>query len=359
MKYYSAPRIVLHSCVVMMGLFMVPCGDGWAQSDKGGGVEFVANVSGVGTGAAAFLEIGVGARAMAMGGAYAAVANDATALYWNPAGMVWVNGVQCELAHNKWLVGTYHDFAGVVVPVPGLRSTFGFSYNSLDYGDEAVRTVERPEGTGEMFSGRDVAVTLSYAVAFTDRFSFGLSGKYVAQRIWSETGSAMAMDAGIFYNTLVKGLRLGACVSNFGSKIELRGRHIRTIVDPDEGVENYDRVPVNYKTGQYSLPLLFRVGISYERHLGSLGKVLVSMDVNHPSFATESINLGMEYGFANMFYLRGGCESLFERDHINGLTMGGGIDLYRRGMMGVRVDYCWADWGVLDNAQRFSLGLVF
>lgn len=359
MKRYSADRIVLYMYFVTMGLLMVPCSKAWAQSDKDGGVEFVANVSGVGTGAAAFLEIGVGARAMAMGGAYAAVANDATALYWNPAGMVWINGVQCELAHNKWLVGTYHDFAGVVVPVPSLRSTFGFSYNSLDYGDEAVRTVERPEGTGETFSGRDVAVTLSYAVAFTDRFSFGLSGKYVAQRIWSETGSAMAMDAGIFYSTLVKGLRLGACVSNFGSKIELRGRHIRTIVDPDEGVENYDRVPVNYKTGQYSLPLLFRVGISYERQFGSLGKVLVSMDVNHPSFATESINLGMEYGFANMFYLRGGCESLFERDHINGLTMGGGIDLYRRGMMGVRVDYCWADWGVLDNAQRFSLGLVF
>lgn len=343
----------------LTGLLMLLTGQAWSQSDKENGVQFVANVSGVGTGAAAFLEIGVGARAMAMGGAYAAVANDATALYWNPAGIVWVNGVQCELAHNKWLVDTYHDFAAVVIPVPSLRSTFGLSYNSLDYGDEAVRTVERPEGTGEMFSGRDVAVALSYAIAFTDRFSFGLSGKYVAQRIWSETGSAVAMDVGIFYNTVVKGLRLGACVSNFGSKIELRGRHIRTIVDPDLGVENYDRVPVNYKTGQYSLPLLFRVGISYEKKFGSLGKVLLAMDVNHPSFATESINLGMEYGFANMFYLRGGCESLFERDHINGLTMGGGIDLVRRGMMGIRVDYCWADWGVLDNAQRFSLGLVF
>jgi len=169
----------------------------------------------------------------------------------------------------------------------------------------------------------------------------------------------MAVDVGIFYNTVVKGLRLGAAVNNFGNKIEMRGRHIRTIVDPDESVENYDRVPVNYKTGEYSLPLLFRVGISYERTLGSLGKILAAMDVCHPSFATESICLGMEYGFANMFYLRGGFENLFERDHINGLTCGGGIDLYRRGRMGIRIDYCWADWGVLENAQRFSLGLVF
>jgi len=345
--------------VLFLGLCLILPTPTWSQTGKEQGVQFVANVSGVGTGAAAFLEIGVGARAMGMGGAYAAVANDATALYWNPAGIVWLNGVQCELAHNKWLVDTYHDFAGVVIPMPSLRSTFGLSYNSLDYGDEQVRTVERPDGTGETFSGRDIAVALSYAIAFTDRFSFGLSGKYVSQRIWSETGSAVAMDVGIFYNTMVKGLRLGACISNFGSKIEMRGRHIRTIVDPDEGVENYDRVPVNYKTGQYSLPLLFRVGISYERKLGSFGQLLLAMDVNHPSFATESINLGLEYGFANMFYLRAGGESLFERDHINGLTVGGGIDLYRRGMMGIRIDYCWADWGVLENAQRFSMGLVF
>jgi hypothetical protein len=349
----------IYFCALFVCMFITLSSPAWTQTDKEGGVEFVADVSGVGTGAAAFLEIGVGARAMAMGGAYTAVANDATALYWNPAGIAWVNGVQCELAHNKWLVETYHDFAGVIFPVPRLRSTFGLSYNSLNYGDEPVRTVERPEGTGEMFSGRDISVALSYAIAFTDRFSFGISGKYVSQRIWSETGSAMAVDIGIFYNTVVKGLRLGASVNNFGSKIEMRGRHIRTIVDPDEGVENYDRVPVNYKTGEYSLPLLFRVGISYERTLGSFGKVLAAMDVCHPSFATESVNLGLEYGFANMFYLRGGYESLFERDSINGPTFGGGIDLYRRGMMGIRIDYCWSDWGVLENAQRFSMGLVF
>ncbi len=330
-----------------------------AQSDKDQGLKFVTDVSGVGTGAAAFLEIGVGARAMAMGGAYAAVANDPTALYWNPAGIAWVNTVQCELMHNEWLVDTYHDFAGVVIPVPFLRSTIGISYNSLGYGEEPVRTVERPEGTGEVFTGRDVALAVSYGIALTDRFSFGISGKYINQRIWSESGSAVAMDVGVFYNTMLKGLRLGASVSNFGSKIELRGRHLRTIVDPDEGVENFDRVPVNYKVGQYALPLLFRFGIAYERTFGPFGQVLLAMDVNHPSFATESIDLGIEYGFANMFYLRAGYENLFERDHINGLTLGGGIDIYRRGMTGLRIDYAWADWGVLQSAQRFSLGLIF
>lgn len=322
-------------------------------------LDFVTDVSGVGTNAAAFLEIGVGARAMAMGGAYASVANDATALYWNPAGIAWISGMQCELMHNEWLVDTNFDFVGMVVPLPTIRSTVGFSFTSLDYGKETVRTVEYPTGTGETFSGRDIAFAVSYAYAITDRFSFGLSGKYVQQRIWAESGSAMAADVGVFYQTKLKGLRLGASICNFGNKITLKGRHLQTIVDPDEGIDNFDRVPVNYKTDAYPLPLLFRAGISYQREFGPFGSLLLAMDVTHPSHTTEGINLGMEYGFANMFYLRGGYENMGERDHISGMTFGGGIELFQRGRMGVRVDYAWSDWGVLDNAQRFSVGLIF
>ena len=330
-----------------------------SAQEKGKPFQFVTNVAGVGTSAASFLEIGVGARAVAMGGAYASVANDASALYWNPAGIAWVNGFQAELMHTEWLAGTKFDYVGLVAPIPFLRSSFGVSFTSLDYGESPVRTVERPEGTGERYGARDFAVGITYAMSLTDRFSFGLTGKYIAQRIWSETGNTMAIDVGVFYNTMLEGLRLGASISNFGGEIQLTGRHLTTVHDPDPRVENFDRVPVLYKTGAYSLPLLFRVGISYDRKFGQLGTVLVSMDVNHPSNTTESINLGMEYGFANMFYFRAGYQNLFERDSINGMTIGGGIDYYLAGRMGIRVDYAWSDWGILENTQRFSLGLIF
>ncbi len=345
-------RFIFSLCAFLI----IGSGISWAQKDN---VAFVADVSGVGTSAAAFLEIGVGARAMAMGGAYASVANDPTALYWNPAGIAWINGAQCELMHNRWLVDTDYDFLGLVLPVPTMRSVLGVSVSTLYYGRDQVRTVERPEGTGETFDGRDVAVGVSWAIALTDRFSYGMTGKYVAQRIWGETGSAMALDIGVYYSTMLKGLKLGASVCNFGTKIQFDGRHLRTIVDPDETIESYDRVPVNYKTQSFPLPLLFRFGISYERSLGALGEILVALDVNHPSHATESINMGLEYGFGNMFYMRAGFTNLYERDSISGLTLGGGIDLFRRGRMGIRIDYAWSDWGILDNAQRFSLGLIF
>ena len=104
---------------------------------------------------------------------------------------------------------------------------------------------------------------------------------------------------------------------------------------------------------------MFRFGISYERALGAMGSILLAVDVNHPSHATESLNMGMVYGFGNMFYLRTGYTNMYERDSISGMTFGGGIDVFRRGAMGVRIDYAWADWGILEQAQRFSIGLAF
>jgi len=69
--------------------------------------------------------------------------------------------------------------------------------------------------------------------------------------------------------------------------------------------------------------------------------------------------MGIEYGYAGMFFLRAGYQNLYEEDSINGLTLGGGIDYYRPGKMGIRVDYAFSDWGVLESAHRFSIGLTF
>ena len=325
--------------------------------DKQNEIQFTKDVRNVGTSAATFLEIGVGARAMAMGGAYSSVANDATALYWNSAGIARIDGIQVELMHNKWLAETNYNFIGIAVPVPAIRSAIGLSIIYLDYGTDLVRTVERPEGTGEEFTAHDMAVGFSISKALTDRFSFGITTKIVSQQIWNEKGSASALDFGVLYSDLVQGLNLGANISNFGNDIRLDGRDLRRIIDPNEQVANFDRVPVNYNTGSYPLPLLFRVGISYEKTLGYLGNLLFAIDLNHPSNATESINLGAEFGFNNLFYIRGGYENMFELDSINGLTLGGGINIPKLGGMGFRIDYAWSDWGILNNGQRFSVSI--
>lgn len=322
-------------------------------------VPFQTNVSAVGTNAATFLEIGVGARAMSMGGSYAAVANDASALYWNPAGIVWIPNVEIEATHNSWLLGSSHDFVGVVVPVPSINSTIGISFLTLGFGDQPVRTVDRPEGTGESYDARDMAIGLTYAFALTDRFGFGLTAKYITQRIWFESGSAFGLDLGIFYVTPVEGLRLGISMSNFGTSLDLSGNNLASTTSPDKNVQTFDRAPVQYETTTGSLPVLFRGGLAYEARIGDLGTALLTADVNHPSNATESINTGIELGFRNLFFIRGGYASLLERDRIAGLTLGAGID-WRDDQQGfgIRVDYSWADWGVLTNVQRITVGVV-
>jgi len=345
--------------ILIAALFLLSVSNIIAQEKEENSYSFVTDVSGVGTSAAPFLEIDAGARSSSLGGAYTSVANDVSALYWNPAGIVWNPGLQIEFSHSPWLADISYNFFGITQSLPSINSSIGFSLINLDYGEQTVRTVDRPEGTGETYGASDMSLALTFAMALTDRFSFGITGKYIAQKIYSAEGSAFAIDVGVYYSTMLKGLRLGASVSNFGSQIQLSGRHLTTIVDPDPTVDNFDRVPVSYKTGQYDLPLLFRAGISYQRDFGNFGEFLLSMDLNHPSHATESISLGFEYGFAKTFYIRSGYKNLFERDSIVGLSFGAGIDYQIQHSLGIRFDYSWTDWGVLKSAQRFSVALIF
>ena len=333
-----------------------------AQPDKGSGgsnSQFQTDVANVGTNAAAFLEIGVGARAMGMGGAYVSVANDPTALYYNPAGIVWMDNIQLELMHNEWLVGTNFDFIGFTMPLSFWNSSIGISLTMLDFGEQAVRTETRPEGTGETYGARDYSVSFTFATALTETFSFGLTGKYINQKIWNASGGAPALDIGVFYTTPVDGLRLGMSIANFGGNLRITGRDLDSTVDPDPDNENIDRVPVTLQTDSYPLPLMFRAGISYTFDWGALGSFMVTSDLLHPSNATESINAGVEYGYAGIFFLRAGYENSFEQDAVNGLTLGGGIDYVKPGNFGFRLDYAYSDWGILQDVHRFSLGLVF
>ncbi len=114
------------------------------------------NVSKAGTTAGTFLEIGIGPSS-GMGGAFVSLANDATALYWNSAGMANLTQNEVSINHINWLASTSLDYAALVIPL-GELGNIGFSFTSLSVGDEKVRTVELPEGTGEYFSASDIAV---------------------------------------------------------------------------------------------------------------------------------------------------------------------------------------------------------
>ncbi|PIP13442.1 MAG: hypothetical protein COX49_02115 [bacterium (Candidatus Stahlbacteria) CG23_combo_of_CG06-09_8_20_14_all_40_9] len=314
-------------------------------------------VSKVGTTAAQFLKIGVGARAIGMGGAFVAVADDATAIYWNPAGISRLYKNEAVAIHTDWLGGMNFDFAGVVIYTPHWGN-FGVSLTSLSMPEMKVRTVEEPEGTGEMFGAGDLALGLSYARGLTDRFSIGFNLKYINQRIWHMSASTFAVDVGTLFRTDFNGMKIGMSISNFGGKIGYNGRDILVYYDfnPDLWGDN-DRIIAMLHTDRWALPLLFRVGISMDVVKHRNNTLTVAIDAKHPNDNTESIDIGIEYVF-KWLSLRAGHSSLFMKDSEEGFTLGCGMR-YPLGSSMVKLDCTYADFGKLQNAKRLSLSFIF
>ncbi len=321
--------------------------------------QLTRDVSNVGTTAAPFLEIGVGARAIGMGGAFVATANDASTLYWNPAGLINLKRPEIIFVHTRWLADINYDFAGVVIPV-GKFGTLGASLTSLSMDEMMVRTELQPEGTGEYFEVGDLALAVSYAFRLTDRFSIGFNAKYIYQKIWKETANGFAVDVGTLFVTGLKGLRIGASLTNFGTDMKMSGDNLLVYHDIDPyKMGNNDRIFAELRTDKWPLPLLFQFGLAMELFQNRLHRLTVATDAMHPIDNAESMNLGFEYGFREQFFLRGGYRNLFLKDGEEGFTLGAGFLIRFLGNFQIKLDYAYADFGRLQNTQRFSVNLVF
>jgi hypothetical protein len=322
---------------------------------------FSQNVSKTGTTAASFLEIGVGGAANGMGGAFVGLANDASALYWNVGGIANLTQYEIILVHTDWIADTKYDYAGLVIPL-GDFGNLGFSFTSLSMDDMKVRTVEQPEGTGENFSAGDIAVGLSYARHLTDRFSVGITAKYIKQTIWHMNSSAFAIDAGTVFKTdLLGGLTIGAVMSNFGTPMRLEGRDSRYFIRIDETKQgSNERIPVNIELDSWELPLYFQIGVSTQAFDYDDYKLTISTDALVPNNDYQSLNVGAEFSFMDYFLIRGGYNSLFLKDAEGGLSFGAGVNSKMLlSTAAVNFDYAYRDFGRLQNIHVFSVGIKF
>ena len=312
-----------------------------------------------GTTSAQFLKLGIGARPIAMGGSFVAQANDLSAMYWNPAGLSRLEGASVQLAHTKYLADINYSFAAFGTTL-GSMGTIAASLTFLDSGSMDVRTIEEPNGTGERFKVQDFAIQVSYGRALTDRFSIGGSAKYIQERIWHSTASTIAFDVGTLFTTPYERLRLGASFSNFGPKMQMSGRDIIFSEDPTPnqggGVEI---VNSEYLMDEHPLPLLFRLGLSWDALVAGDHTFVISSDAAHPNDNYEYLNLGAEYDFRGLVALRAGYRNLFESEGEQGFTFGGGLNLRIDGALRARFDYAYADFGRLENTHWFTVDLGF
>jgi len=320
--------------------------------------QFVTNVSKVGTTSAQFLKIEVGPRAIGMGGAFVAVANDASTIYWNPAGLVRLKKNEVILTHTDWLADTNFDFAGMVFHL-GRFGTLATSITTLNMAEMEVRTVFYPEGTGEKFDCGDLAAGISYARNLTDRFSIGFNAKYIRQTIWHMAASSIAFDIGTLFTTQFNQMKIGMSISNFGNKMRYEGKDTRIFYDFDpQKFGDNDRLPAYLQTDKWALPLMFRVGVAMDVLKSLPHRLTVAVDANHPNDNTENINLGGEYVFKDWVSLRLGYKSLFTRDSEEGLTAGAGLK-YPLRYATLKIDYAYADFGRLTSVHRFAISIEF
>ncbi|HAP37030.1 MAG TPA: hypothetical protein DCQ28_14290 [Bacteroidetes bacterium] len=321
--------------------------------------KFVSNVSKRGTTAAPFLSIAQGARALGMGTAFVAVANDQSAMYWNPAGIADLTGTRIVFDYTQWIADIKYNYVGATINL-GDIGVVGLNLTSSSVPEMRVTTVDKPEGTGEMFGVSDAAVGITYALKLTDKFSIGFNPKFVYQKIWKMSASAIAIDMGVKYQTPFDGITLGMSISNFGSKMRLMGNNTLVLYDPDQFTTgNNAHIPADARTDEWTLPLNFKVGIAYNVFSVDGNRLVLAMDASHPSDNYESIDLGGEYVFNDYIFLRGGYKSLFLENAEERFTLGFGIQQALIGNTQLTFDYAYQDYQRLNNAQKFSVGIIF
>ncbi|RMG61010.1 MAG: hypothetical protein D6715_14430 [Calditrichaeota bacterium] len=332
---------------------------GWAASGFSQVQNFRENVSKRGTTAATFLEIGVGARALGMGSAFTAMADDPSALYWNPAGIAKLTRNGVILNHTEWIAQTRFDYLGGVFHT-GRYGTIGFSLTSLTMDDMEVTTIDEPDGTGQLFNASDFAASLTYAMRLTDRFSIGLTGRVIRQIIWQMDAVGFGVDIGVHYQTPFSGLTFGATMRNFGTKMRLQGKNTLVLHDPDPSTTgNNGRIPANQQTESWPLPLTFRVGLAYQLLNSSTHRARLSLDAEHPNDNYESLHLGGEYVFRNVVAVRAGYRSMFLDQSEESITLGAGLFYPLLGNVMVHLDFAYIDFGLLDSVYKYSLGIDF
>lgn len=305
-----------------------------------------------GTTAAQVLKLNVGPRAIGMGGAFTATSDDITAFYWNPGGLANIRTTEAIFNHNTLYADIGLDFAGFATYIDGF-GTLGAFISNLSMDEMPVRTLEKPQGTGEFFKVGAIVIGVGYSRFLTDQFSIGFNVKYISETIYNMSADAIAFDIGVMYRLpLFEQFRIAASISNFGPKMKLDGRDILEIKTVGNNFIN-----TKVELDAYDLPLLFRIGVAADLINDGTSRLTTAIDAIHPNDHTEYLNTGIEYVWNEMFSLRAGYNSLFELGSEKGLTFGAGVNVRLVDMVRVRFDYAYQDFGRLKEIHYFSVGV--
>jgi long-subunit fatty acid transport protein len=308
----------------------------------------------LGTSGAQFLKIDVDARVVALGGANVAFTQGAMALYYNPAGIANMEKHSLALSYTDWVTDIKYNYLAYETPVH-VFGNIGVHLAVLSMGDMEVTTLDQPDGTGETFGANSWVVGITNAYQLTNRFSFGVTAKYIREQISQLTANSVAFDIGTLYYTGFKNLRIAMSTRNFGTDSKFDGKELETTFDQDS---NSTTAPILIKkeTTSQPLPLTFRFGVAYDFEFSESSKLMAALDGYNTRDRGQQASLGFEYSWRDRLALRAGYKIRTDEE---GLAVGGGYDFEIPGFGNLGVNYAWADLGRLQSAHRFSLMLNF
>jgi len=297
-----------------------------------------------------FLELEIGARPVAVGGAFITVSGDPSSLFWNPAGLADVRGRDVFFSHTSWIADIGYNAAAVNLNLGDVGS-FGLTALIMDYGAFYATTVDpnpanwrgyNDEGT---FTVSEYEFGLGYARRLTDQFSVGGQVKYAYQQLGSSTvysfpgtpfqtiskqpnrTTAIVYDLGTLYYFGFKSLRFAMTLTNFS----------------------------NIQT-----PMTFKVGVGMNvvdlwAESDQDYSINVSVDALHPRDYSETMNLGVELSYLNVFFLRAGYKLNYDEQR---WTLGTGVSP-TIGTAHFSIDYSYRSFGIFNNVQSISVGITF
>lgn len=307
----------------------------------------------VSTAGGQFLKVPIGARGMGMAGAYGSVANDLSALYWNPAGVADIKTVATEISYMQWFATYSHSFAAASFP---LSQDYVVAINATSFssGDIQITTIENPQGTTAKYTVSDLALGVSLSGYLTDQFSFGITAKYINNSIYNLSSTGLAFDIGTMYNTGIYGIKIGFSIHNLGGETSYAGQSLRTI---KKTIEQLNAAPVDMTmiAYPYSYPLIFRASISSELYNEDDHKLIGAVDFNTFSDVPEQFAIGAEWSYADFVALRAGYQTSHDQF---GFAAGIGIK-YEVGGVDGRFDYAINPTTTLGLVNRFTFGIRF
>ena len=308
----------------------------------------------LGTSGAQFLQIPVGARAQGMVGAVVGTIDDASAVFWNPAGIAKVKNVEVFFSYMDWFSLFNHSAASLVYTNEDFGSIAG-SVIMFNTSEMEITTELEPNGTDRYFDASDMALGITYARFLTDKFNVGVTFKYIYQQIWNESASGFAFDVGTQYTLDFQNLTIAMSMTNFGGDLQFEGSDL-DINYSREDIYPLTRItPARLTTEEFSLPLNFQIGISFDVFQADFVKMKADIDATHPNDNDEQLLIGTEFSFFDRFYLRGGYKY---NDDEESFAFGAGANVLVSDSA-IYFDYSYSIYDLLPSVNTISLKLLF